>query len=263
MFRLISCVLLCGTLAAGYPFPFPAAPVVPPTAVIPTVVPTALPYGPVISPVVPTAAGVRPVVPNALPYAPGARPIVPGVNNPYYNYAGAPAIPILTYSNEHGLDGTYAFSFTTADGKQAQESGYLKDAFIDNTGNPQGTQVVQGSYAYISPEGTPIQVSYVADENGFRPSGVHIPADGKAVAPIVPVVDRLNKQVFDPNLNRYDPFLNRNRYNNFNQYNNRPYDPRYPYDPTKVNPYLNNYNNPYLIGSPNRSSDQDTKKQFA
>lgn len=27
-------------------------------------------------------------------------------------------------------------------------------------------QVVQGSYAYISPDGTPIQVSYVADENG-------------------------------------------------------------------------------------------------
>lgn len=33
------------------------------------------------------------------------------------------------------------FSFSTADGKQAQESGYLKDAYIDDTGNPQGTQV--------------------------------------------------------------------------------------------------------------------------
>lgn len=125
MFRLISCVLLYSTLTMGYPFPFPAAPVVPPTAVIPTpypfvpgatpVVPTATPYGPGISPVVPTAIpyapGVKPVVPSAIPFVPGARPIVPGANNPYYNYARAPAIPILSYSSEHGLDGTYAFRF--------------------------------------------------------------------------------------------------------------------------------------------------------
>lgn len=90
---------------------------------------------------------------------------------------------------------------------------------------------------------------------GFRPSGVHIPADGKATAPIVPVVDRVNKQVFDPTYNRYDPYLNRNRYNTFDQYNNRPYDPRYPYDPTRVNPYYNNNNyNPY---------QKETKKDSA
>lgn len=29
-------------------------------------------------------------------------------------------------------------------------------------------QVVQGSYAYVSPEGTPIQVTYIADENGKK-----------------------------------------------------------------------------------------------
>lgn len=41
---------------------------------------------------------------------------------------------------------------------------------------------VQGSYAYQSPEGG-VQVNYVADENGFQPSGntVH-PAIQKAVA---------------------------------------------------------------------------------
>ncbi|XP_063890224.1 endocuticle structural glycoprotein SgAbd-1-like [Helicoverpa armigera] len=259
MYRLIGCVLLYGTLTTGLPFPFPGVPVVPPTPVIPT----PFPFVPGSTPIVPGAipyAG-RPVVPTAIPFAPGAAPIVPGVGNPYYNYAGAPAIPILSYSNEHGLDGTYAFSFSTADGKQAQESGYLKDAYIDNTGNPQGTQVVQGSYAYVSPDGTPIQVSYVADENGFRPSGVHIPADGKAVAPIVPVVDRVNKPIFDPTYNRYDPYLNRNRYNTFGQYNNRNYDPRYPYDPTKINPYYNNNYNPYQIRTKN--FNQEAKKDSA
>ncbi|TKX27768.1 cuticular protein RR-1 [Spodoptera litura] len=264
MFRIISCVLLYSTLIAGFPFPFPAAPVVPPTAVVPT----PFPFVPGSTPVpttVPFASPVRPVIPTPIPLAPGARPVLPGINNPYYNYAGGPAIPILSYSSEHGVDGTYAFSsylyacfsFSTADGKQAQESGYLKDAFIDNAGNPQGTQVVQGSYAYISPEGTPIQVSYVADENGFRPSGVHIPADGKAT-PILPV-DGINKQIFDPTYNRYDPY--RSRYNNFEPYN-RPYDPRYPYDPTKINPYYNpNTYNPYRIGIQNKNSNQETKKE--
>lgn len=113
MFRLISCVLLYSTLTAGYPFPFPAAPVVVPTSVIPT----PFPYVPGPTPTVPTAnpyaPGVNPLVPTTIPYTPGARAIVPGVNNPYYNYAGSPVVPILSYSNEHGLDGNYAFRFVT------------------------------------------------------------------------------------------------------------------------------------------------------
>ncbi|KOB72557.1 Cuticular protein RR-1 motif 45 [Operophtera brumata] len=147
----------------------------------------------------------------------------------YNRVAGVPVaagavVPILTYSSEHA-----------ADGKQAQESGYLKDAYIDNTGEPQGTQVVRGSYSYISPEGTPIQVSYIADENGFRPSGVHIPADGKAAIPLI--ADR-DKQTLDPHYNRYDPFNARNRYNLNGKYNNAPpYDPRYPYEAARHNPY--------------------------
>ncbi|KAH9627614.1 hypothetical protein HF086_010766 [Spodoptera exigua] len=143
MFRIISCVVLFSTLIAGFPFPFPAAPVVPPpTAVIPTPFPFVPGSTPVVPTTVPFATPVRPVIPTPVPVplAPGARPVLPAINNPYYNYAGGPAIPILSYSSEHGVDGTYAFSFSTADGKQAQESGYLKDAFIDNAGNPQGTQ---------------------------------------------------------------------------------------------------------------------------
>ncbi|XP_063379460.1 uncharacterized protein LOC134666238 [Cydia fagiglandana] len=227
MIRFLSCILLCCSLASGQtlssPLPLGATPVpyVPPGLTpIPPVAPTIFPFGP------------TPRVP---------RPLVPGVagyNNPYYNPAAGPAVPILTYSNDHGADGSYSYSFSTADGKQVQETGYLKDAYIDNAGEPQGTQVVQGSYAYVAPDGTPIQVSYIADENGFRPSGVHIPADGKGVLP-APVLDKDGKPIIAIDRafnNPYSPF-NRfdGRYSGYNGYNgysrlNRPYDPRYPYD---------------------------------
>jgi hypothetical protein len=36
--------------------------------------------------------------------------------------------------------------------------------------------VSRGSYSYISPEGIPITVNYVADdEGGFQPQGDHLP----------------------------------------------------------------------------------------
>ncbi|XP_045513527.1 endocuticle structural glycoprotein SgAbd-2-like [Pieris brassicae] len=165
-----------------------------------------------------------------------------------YNTA-SPNVPIISYSSNRGPDGSYSYSYATGDGKQAQESGFLKDAYIDNTGSPQGTQVVEGSYAYTSPEGTPIQVSYVADENGFRTAGVHIPADGKGVAPallgngVAPgLLGNGYNHIYDPRQNRfnYDPRYNSfNNYqspHNFNQYNPaRPFAARY----NLYNPYRN------------------------
>lgn len=35
--------------------------------------------------------------------------------------------------------------------------------------------VVHGSYKYISPDGTPIEVTYTADENGYHPVSSAIP----------------------------------------------------------------------------------------
>ncbi|KAI5631617.1 insect cuticle protein domain-containing protein [Phthorimaea operculella] len=250
MLRLSSCLLLFLTTCRGQvvpPYGSTAGTFIPPTA--PSTFPTAV--TPTIPPTVP---GVNPF--NPRPFLPaGYNNQINPYNNPYRtpNPIAGPAIPILTYSNDHVGDGTYSFSFTTADGKQAQESGYLKDAYIDNAGEPQGTQVVQGSYAYIAPDGTPIQVSYVADENGFRPTGVHIPADGKGLPP-PPIID--GKRVVDP-FNQYradpyrtDPYNAANRYNPYNRLAGaRPFDPRYQtpfnnrYNP--VNPLINPLNNPY------------------
>jgi hypothetical protein len=68
-------------------------------------------------------------------------------------------------------------SYLSGDGTTVNEQGALKPT-ADGTDN---VLVKQGSFSYTSPEGNPIQLTYVADEFGFRPEGSHLP-----IAPVVP-----------------------------------------------------------------------------
>lgn len=78
-------------------------------------------------------------------------------NSPQRNF-----VPITSYQNEVNNDGSYQFNYLSGDGSQQQARGYLK-----NLGQKDlEAQVVQGSYSYTSPDGTPITVTYIADENG-------------------------------------------------------------------------------------------------
>ncbi|GAB0093173.1 endocuticle structural glycoprotein SgAbd-2 [Sergentomyia squamirostris] len=80
-------------------------------------------------------------------------------------------VPITSYTNEVGHDGSFTYSYTTGDGQGAQAQGFLK-----NAGNKDlEAQVVSGSYSYTAPDGTPISVKWFADENGFRAEGLHLP----------------------------------------------------------------------------------------
>lgn len=74
----------------------------------------------------------------------------------------------------------FSFSYQTANGISAQESGGLKAL-----GNTAGT-AAQGSYSYTSPEGKVVSISYVADENGFRAVGDAIPTP----PPLPPAIAR-------------------------------------------------------------------------
>ncbi|XP_063361331.1 endocuticle structural glycoprotein SgAbd-2-like [Cydia amplana] len=80
-------------------------------------------------------------------------------------------IPIVRQSQEVNFDGSYQYSYETGNGITAQEQGYLKNAGVKDA----EAQVAQGSYSYTSPEGIPITITYVADENGFRAEGAHLP----------------------------------------------------------------------------------------
>jgi hypothetical protein len=59
-------------------------------------------------------------------------------------------------------DGSYSYVYRTSNGINAEESGI-------------GGVSASGSYDFISSDGVPVQISYVADENGYRPTGDLIP----------------------------------------------------------------------------------------
>eukprot|EP00091_Calanus_sinicus_P000453 TRINITY_DN1038_c0_g1_i1.p1 TRINITY_DN1038_c0_g1~~TRINITY_DN1038_c0_g1_i1.p1 ORF type:complete len:141 (+),score=63.99 TRINITY_DN1038_c0_g1_i1:50-424(+) len=84
--------------------------------------------------------------------------------------SGLPA-PQNQTPNENG---DYNFSFQNSgqrDRQARQESGFGPDS-----------EVVEGSYSFLTPEGQEVAVSYTADENGYYPKGSSIhPALARAL----------------------------------------------------------------------------------
>jgi hypothetical protein len=73
----------------------------------------------------------------------------------------------------------FSSSYLSGDGTTFNEQGALKP----NADGSDNVLVKQGSFSYTSPEGSPIQVTYVADELGFRPEGAHLPVAPAVAAP--------------------------------------------------------------------------------
>ncbi|XP_045468992.1 endocuticle structural glycoprotein SgAbd-2-like [Harmonia axyridis] len=96
--------------------------------------------------------------------------------NNYAKVSAQPQIAILRFNNDNNGEGTYRFEYETENKIAQQESGQLK-----NAGTDQESNVVQGSYSYIGQDGQTYTVDYVADDQGFRASGAHLP-----VAPEIP-----------------------------------------------------------------------------
>lgn len=98
-------------------------------------------------------------------------------------------VPILREDVDVGVDGTYHLAYETGNGIVAEEHGVLKNAGIPDA----EAEEVAGSVAYTAPDGTPIQLSYVANENGFQPVGAHLPVapvDDNTPPPIPPAILR-------------------------------------------------------------------------
>lgn len=64
----------------------------------------------------------------------------------------------------------YKFDFEQSDGQKRDETGEVK-VIEKETGI-----VMRGSFSFVGDDGQTYTVTYIADENGFQPSGAHIPA---------------------------------------------------------------------------------------
>ncbi|XP_045456061.1 larval cuticle protein LCP-17-like [Melitaea cinxia] len=78
---------------------------------------------------------------------------------------------ILKLDNDVGVEGQYSWSIETENGIVANEQGSLKAV----PGSDVPAETVQGQASWKSPEGEAIQLTYIADENGYQPQGSHLP----------------------------------------------------------------------------------------
>ncbi|KFB44538.1 pupal cuticle protein 78E, putative [Anopheles sinensis] len=87
-------------------------------------------------------------------------------------------------------DGSYAWNYETSNGIRAQEEGV-------------GGQSASGSASWTDRDGTPIQLTYVANEGGFQPQGAHLPREGPVPDHVLKTLEfiRANPPKDDPNFN--------------------------------------------------------------
>lgn len=67
------------------------------------------------------------------------------------------------------LNDVHRCSYDTENGISVAETGQPKNI------GPNQIEAVRGKYSYTAPDGTPILVTYTADEKGFLASGAHLP----------------------------------------------------------------------------------------
>ncbi|XP_030572697.1 pupal cuticle protein Edg-78E [Drosophila novamexicana] len=73
-----------------------------------------------------------------------------------------PDAQITKFNTQADTDGSYSYEIENSENTVVSEQG-------------QGAVYAKGFYRYDSPEGIPVQLSYVADENGFQPQSDLLP----------------------------------------------------------------------------------------
>lgn len=98
-------------------------------------------------------------------------------------------IPIVKQDSDISFDGSYHSSFETGNGIVSEEHGVLKNPGVKDA----EAEEVIGSVSYTAPDGTPISLKYIANENGFIAEGAHLPVapiDDKTPPPIPAAIAR-------------------------------------------------------------------------
>ncbi|XP_052133412.1 larval cuticle protein 1-like [Frankliniella occidentalis] len=76
-------------------------------------------------------------------------------------------VPIISRQETRDDHGQFALAIVSADGIARTDSGALVK-IKDGENKDDYYLRREGSYKYTSPEGTPVEVHYIADENGFQ-----------------------------------------------------------------------------------------------
>ncbi|XP_043222910.1 cuticle protein CP14.6-like [Amphibalanus amphitrite] len=78
---------------------------------------------------------------------------------------------ILKYVNELREDQSYDFSFETSNGIAREESGLSYPGLEPET----GSYTTSGSHEFTHPDGTVTYLSFISDQDGYRPESDAIP----------------------------------------------------------------------------------------
>ncbi|XP_047469335.1 cuticle protein CP14.6-like [Penaeus chinensis] len=104
-----------------------------------------------------------------------AAAVPQGYGAPPPRYASSEEVAILRDDRVIEDDGRYNFDMETDNGIVVSESG---------SPGAKGAINSAGSFSYTAPDGTPIRLQFVADENGFQPQGAHLPVAPEFPHPI-------------------------------------------------------------------------------
>ncbi|XP_068206658.1 cuticle protein AMP1A-like isoform X2 [Palaemon carinicauda] len=88
----------------------------------------------------------------------------------------APPVAILRDDRTHDEFGRFSVDFEAENGIVFSQSG--------SPDGPEGAVVKAGQYSYTAPDGTLVEVKYVADENGFQPQSDLLPVAPEFPHPI-------------------------------------------------------------------------------
>ncbi|KAK9512453.1 hypothetical protein O3M35_000884 [Rhynocoris fuscipes] len=153
-------------------------------------------------------------------------------------------IAILSQSSQFNFDGNFNYDFQAENGIQSQAVGTIK-----SLGPEEVAQVMQGSYSYTAPDGTPITATWWADETGFHIEGAHLPTPPPIPIEIERSLEFLRTIPVGGKENQYDNGqYDEYRYNKYpnnqypnNQYQNNQYqNNQYPNNQFSNNQYPNN-----------------------
>jgi len=118
----------------------------------------------------------------------------------YYQQGAEAGAQILRSESVVNPD-SFQYAYETSNGIAANEQGQLKQIGRD------AAIATQGSFAWTSPEGVPVQVSYIADENGYQPASSLLPTPPPVPAAIARAVEYLKRVNPQPQVQQ--PFFQR------------------------------------------------------